>query len=445
MFRKILIANRGEIAVRIIRACREMGIATVAVFSEADAPALFVSMADESICIGGPRAADSYLNMEAILSAAIATGAEAIHPGYGLLSENPKFVAMCEQCGIAFIGPTSELIAKMGDKDEARRTMKAAGVPVIPGSDVITDVAEAERCAEEIGFPVIIKARAGGGGRGIRIVKERAEFRGAFLAASSEAESAFGDGACYLEKYLRPVKHIEMQVLCDNYGGVVCLGERECSVQRKNQKLIEESPSPAISAETRAAMTLASTRAAKATGYRGVGTIEYLYTSEGDFYFMEMNTRLQVEHPVTEMVTGVDLVQWQIRVAAGVKLPFTQEDIKLTGAAIECRINAEDPSRGFAPCCGTVELLHIPGGPWVRFDTAIYQDYFIPPFYDSMIGKLIVHAQNREQAIRKMKMALSELVIEGVTHNADFQAQLLENPAFVDGSYTTGLLDELGK
>ena len=308
MFRKILIANRGEIAVRIIRACREMGIATVAVFSEADAPALFVSMADESICIGGPRAADSYLNMEAILSAAIATGAEAIHPGYGLLSENPKFVALCEQCGIAFIGPTSELIAKMGDKDEARRTMKAAGVPVIPGSDVIEDVDEAERCAEEIGFPVIIKARAGGGGRGIRIVKERAEFRGAFLAASSEAASAFGDGACYLEKYLRPVKHIEMQVLCDNYGGVVCLGERECSVQRKNQKLIEESPSPAISEETRAAMTLASTRAAKATGYRGVGTIEYLYTGEGDFYFMEMNTRLQVEHPVTEMVTGVDLV-----------------------------------------------------------------------------------------------------------------------------------------
>ena len=445
MFRKILIANRGEIAVRIIRACREMGIATVAVFSEADAPALFVSMADESICIGGPRAADSYLNMEAILSAAIATGAEAIHPGYGLLSENPKFVALCEQCGIAFIGPTSELIAKMGDKDEARRTMKAAGVPVIPGSDVIEDVDEAERCAEEIGFPVIIKARAGGGGRGIRIVKERAEFRGAFLAASSEAASAFGDGACYLEKYLRPVKHIEMQVLCDNYGGVVCLGERECSVQRKNQKLIEESPSPAISAETRAAMTLASTRAAKATGYRGVGTIEYLYTGEGDFYFMEMNTRLQVEHPVTEMVTGVDLVQWQIRVAAGVKLPFAQEDIRISGAAIECRINAEDPGRGFAPCCGTVELLHIPGGPWVRFDTAIYQDYFIPPFYDSMIGKLIVHAQNREQAIRKMKMALSELVIEGVTHNADFQAQLLDNPAFVDGSYTSGLLDELGK
>lgn len=445
MFRKILIANRGEIAVRIIRACREMGIATVAVFSEADAPALFVSMADESICIGGPRAADSYLNMEAILSAAIATGAEAIHPGYGLLSENPKFVALCEQCGIAFIGPTSELIAKMGDKDEARRTMKAAGVPVIPGSDVIEDVDEAERCAEEIGFPVIIKARAGGGGRGIRIVKERAEFRGAFLAASSEAASAFGDGACYLEKYLRPVKHIEMQVLCDNYGGVVCLGERECSVQRKNQKLIEESPSPAISEETRAAMTLASTRAAKATGYRGVGTIEYLYTGEGDFYFMEMNTRLQVEHPVTEMVTGVDLVQWQIRVAAGVKLPFAQEDIRISGAAIECRINAEDPGRGFAPCCGTVELLHIPGGPWVRFDTAIYQDYFIPPFYDSMIGKLIVHAQNREQAIRKMKMALSELVIEGVTHNADFQAQLLDNPAFVDGSYTTGLLDELGK
>lgn len=445
MFRKILIANRGEIAVRIIRACREMGIATVAVFSEADAPALFVSMADESICIGGPRAADSYLNMEAILSAAIATGAEAIHPGYGLLSENPKFVALCEQCGIAFIGPTSELIAKMGDKDEARRTMKAAGVPVIPGSDVIEDVDEAERCAEEIGFPVIIKARAGGGGRGIRIVKERAEFRGAFLAASSEAASAFGDGACYLEKYLRPVKHIEMQVLCDNYGGVVCLGERECSVQRKNQKLIEESPSPAISEETRAAMTLASTRAAKATGYRGVGTIEYLYTGEGDFYFMEMNTRLQVEHPVTEMVTGVDLVQWQIRVAAGVKLPFVQEDIRISGAAIECRINAEDPGRGFAPCCGTVELLHIPGGPWVRFDTAIYQDYFIPPFYDSMIGKLIVHAQNREQAIRKMKMALSELVIEGVTHNADFQAQLLDNPAFVDGSYTTGLLDELGK
>lgn len=445
MFHKILIANRGEIAVRVIRACREMGIATVAVFSEADASALFVSMADESICIGGARAADSYLNMTAVLSAAIATGAEAIHPGYGLLSENPKFVAMCEQCGIAFIGPTSELIHKMGDKDMARRTMIAAGVPVIPGSDVIADAAEAERKACEIGFPVMVKAKAGGGGRGIRIVRERAAFQKAFLSASSEAESAFGDGACYLEKYLKPVKHIEMQILCDNYGGVVCLGERECSVQRKNQKLIEESPSPAISAETRAAMIEASTKAAKAVGYRGVGTIEYLYDQSGNFYFMEMNTRLQVEHPVTEMVTGIDLVQWQIRVAAGVELPFTQKDIRIDGAAIECRINAEDPDKNFAPSCGTIELLHIPGGPWVRFDTAIYQDYFIPPFYDSMIGKLIVHAQNREQAIRKMKMALSELVIEGVTHNADFQALLLDNPAFVDGSYDTGLLDDLNK
>ena len=372
MFAKILIANRGEIAVRIIRACKEMGIATVAVFSEADREALHVSLADESICIGPPPVKDSYLNMTAILSAAVATGAQAIHPGYGLLSENARFAQLCEQCHITFIGPSAQIISKMGDKDEARRTMVAAGVPVVPGCDLVPDAQTALREAKRIGFPLLIKARAGGGGRGIRLVEREEEVENAFLAASSEAASAFGDGACYMEKFLRPVKHIEMQVIADQQGNVVCLGERECSVQRKNQKLIEESPSPVVDEKTRRQMIDVSTKAAKAVGYQGVGTIEFLYDREGNFYFMEMNTRLQVEHPVTEMVTGIDLVKWQIRVAAGQPLGFSQEDIRLEGCAIECRINAENPSQGFRPSCGRVSLLHIPGGPWVRFDTALY-------------------------------------------------------------------------
>ena len=444
MFAKILIANRGEIAVRIIRACKEMGIATVAVFSEADREALHVSLADESICIGPPPVKDSYLNMTAILSAAVATGAQAIHPGYGLLSENARFAQLCEQCHITFIGPSAQIISKMGDKDEARRTMVAAGVPVVPGCDLVPDAQTALREAKRIGFPLLIKARAGGGGRGIRLVEGEEEVENAFLAASSEAASAFGDGACYMEKFLRPVKHIEMQVIADQQGNVVCLGERECSVQRKNQKLIEESPSPVVDEKTRRQMIDVSTKAAKAVGYQGVGTIEFLYDREGNFYFMEMNTRLQVEHPVTEMVTGIDLVKWQIRVAAGQPLGFSQEDIRLEGCAIECRINAENPSQGFRPSCGRVSLLHIPGGPWVRFDTALYQDYFVPPYYDSMIGKLIVHAKTREEAIRKMQAALCELVIEGLDHNAEFQMDVLEDEEFRNGTYTTNLMEKRG-
>ena len=444
MFAKILIANRGEIAVRIIRACKEMGIATVAVFSEADREALHVSLADESICIGPAPVKDSYLNMTAILSAAVATGAQAIHPGYGLLSENARFAQLCEKCRITFIGPSAQIISKMGDKDEARRTMMEAGVPVVPGCDLVPDAQTACREAERIGFPLLIKARAGGGGRGIRLVERMEDVENAFHAASSEAASAFGDGACYMEKFLRPVKHIEMQIIADNQGNVVCLGERECSVQRKNQKMIEESPSPVVSEETRRRMIEVSTKAVKAVGYQGVGTIEFLYDKDGNFYFMEMNTRLQVEHPVTEMVTGIDLVKWQIRVAAGQPLGFSQEDVRLEGCAIECRINSENPALGFRPSCGRVSLLHIPGGPWVRFDTALYQDYFVPPFYDSMIGKLIVHAKTREEAIRKMQAALCELVIEGLDHNAEFQMDVLEDPEFRDGTYTTNLMEKRG-
>lgn len=440
MFSKILIANRGEIAVRIIRACKEMGITTVAVFSEADRDALHVSLADESICIGPAPVAQSYLNMTALLSTAVACGAQAIHPGYGLLSENAHFAQLCEECHISFIGPPSEVITRMGDKDEAKRTMRAAGVPVIPGGGIISSVEEALAEGDAIGYPLLVKARSGGGGRGIRKVEKKGDLERAFLAATAEAESAFGDGAVYMEKFLAPSKHIEMQLLCDNYGGVVCLGERECSMQRKNQKLIEESPSPAISEETRAQMIDASIRAAKAVGYRGLGTIEFLLGPDGNFYFMEMNTRLQVEHPVTEMVTGLDLVKWQIRVAAGMELDFCQKDVHLSGHAIECRINAEDPLHNFRPSCGTINLLHIPGGPNVRFDTALYQGYAIPPFYDSMVGKLIVHAGTRQEAIRKMKAALCETIVEGIENNRELQVDLISEPEFLDGSYTTDFL-----
>lgn len=444
MFPKILIANRGEIAVRIIRACKEMGVQTVAVFSEADRDALHVSLADESYCIGPAPVGQSYLNMTAILTAAVASGARAIHPGYGLLSENARFAELCEQCKLVFIGPKSEVIAKMGDKDEARRTMREAGVPVVPGCDLVTSVEQLKSEAGRIGFPLLIKARSGGGGRGIRKVERMEDLENAYLSASSEAQSAFGDGAVYLEKFLSPVKHVEMQILCDNYGHVLCLGERECSMQRKNQKLIEESPSPAVTPEMREQMMEVSRKAARAAGYTGVGTIEFLLTQDGHFYFMEMNTRLQVEHPVTEMVTGIDLVKWQIRVAAGSELGFTQEDVRMTGHAIECRINAEDPSHNFRPSSGRINLLHVPGGPWVRFDTALYQDYFVPPFYDSMIGKLIVHAHTRQEAIRKMQAALCEMVVEGVDHNGMLQSDLIASPEFMDGSYTTDFLKERG-
>ena len=442
MFSKILIANRGEIAVRIIRACNEMGIRTVAVYSEADAQALHVNLADESYCIGGPLLKDSYLNMTAIIDVAIATGCQAIHPGYGLLSENPRFAELCEKCGIKFIGPSYTVIAKMGDKDEARRTMRAAGVPVVPGMDEIADVAEAKKFAGEIGYPVIVKASAGGGGRGIRIVWKEEDFENAVLTASAEAQAAFGNGKVYLEKYLTEVKHVEMQIVADNFGNVVCLGERDCSMQRKNQKLIEESPCVTLKPAVREAMMQAAVTAAKTVNYTNLGTIEFLLCRDDTFYFMEMNTRLQVEHPVTEYVTNIDVVKWQIRIAAGMEFIYKQEDIRIRGCAIECRINSEDARQNFRPSCGRISLLHIPGGPWVRFDTAIYQDYEIPPYYDSMIGKLIVYARERTEAIRKMQAALCELVIEGVTTNAEFSSEILAQPEFKDGTYCTNFLEK---
>lgn len=440
MFSKILIANRGEIAVRIIRACREMGISTVAIYSEADKNSMHVRLADESYCVGPSKVSDSYLNIPAILTIAIESGAQAIHPGYGLLSENAKFVSLCEQCNIEFIGPTSKMISLLGDKDMARKTMRSAGVPVTPGTDVLESLDEAREKALEIGFPLLIKARSGGGGRGIRRVDGIEEFDNAYNQAHAEAESAFGDGALYIEKFLFPVKHVEMQIMCDKYGNVVCLGERECSVQRKNQKLIEESPCSAIDDNIRQAMNEAATKAAKAVDYNSVGTVEFLLDENKNFYFMEMNTRLQVEHGVTEIVTGLDIVQWQIRIAAGCKLTRTQESIFMHGHAIECRINAEDPDRNFMPSCGTIKNLHVPGGSFVRFDTAIYQDYTVPPFYDSMIGKIIVQGRTRELAIRKMKMALSELSITGIKHNRDLMLEILSDDEFIDGSYTTDFM-----
>jgi acetyl-CoA carboxylase biotin carboxylase subunit len=414
-----------------------MGIQTVAVFSEADRDALHVSLADESYCIGPANVQKSYLNMDAILSAARLSGVAAIHPGYGLLSENAAFAQKCEELSIVFIGPSAETITRMGDKNAARRAMADAGVPVIPGCECVRDIAHAREEAEQIGYPLLIKATMGGGGRGMRLVGAPEELERAYQTASAEALSAFGDGGVYMEKYMTDVKHIEIQLICDAFGNVVCLGERECSMQRKNQKLIEESPSGAVTDEVRRAMIEVSTAAAKAARYRGVGTIEYLLARDNRFYFMEMNTRLQVEHPVTEFVTGIDLVKWQIRTAAQVALPFGQEDIAVAGHAIECRINAENPSENYRPSCGRVTLLHIPGGPWVRFDTALYQGYYVPPFYDSMIGKLIVHAPTRAEAIRKMRAALCEMVIEGIEHNAQAQADLLGEAAFLNGSYTT--------
>jgi acetyl-CoA carboxylase biotin carboxylase subunit len=445
LFGKILIANRGEIAVRIIRACKEMGIETVSVFSEADKDALHVHMADESYCIGPAPVSESYLNMTAILSTAVGTGAEAIHPGYGLLSENAKFAELCKTCNIVFIGPEPEILRKMGEKDQARRTMKEAGVPVIEGSEAFDDAQEALKKAKEIGFPVLIKARSGGGGRGIRLVRSEDGFVEQFSMASSESLTAFGDGALYLEKYIYPARHVEVQILADKHGNTIALGERECSVQRKNQKLIEESPSPALTPEKRKSLLDAAVRAAKAVNYENAGTVEFLLDRDGNFYFMEMNTRLQVEHPVTEMVTGIDIVQWQIRIASGMPLPFTQSDIKPKGHAIECRINAEDPYNNYRPSCGTINLLHVPGGPGVRFDSAIYQGYFIPPYYDSMIGKLIVYANTRPEAIRKMMAALSELVAEGIEHNVQLQMDILDDKRFKSGNYDTSFMVGFGR
>ncbi len=437
MFTKILIANRGEIAIRIIRACKEMGIATVAVYSEADRDSLHPALADQAVCIGGAKAEESYLDARRIISAALATGAQAIHPGYGFLAENAEFAAQCRQYGLVFIGPPAEVISKMGDKDAARRLMRENGVPTTPGTDVLKSWEEAQAAADSLGYPVLVKASAGGGGKGIRLVKEPEEMRKAFETASQEAEKAFGDGRVYLEKYLDPVKHIEVQLLADEEGHTVCLGERECSIQRNNQKLVEESPSPGVKPDLRKKLTETAARAAKAAGYVNAGTVEFLMDQTGKFYFMEMNTRLQVEHPVSELVTGVDIVKWQIRIAAGVPLDFTQEEIQVEGAAIECRVNALG--------AGKVDFLHIPGGPWVRFDTFLYQGYDIPPYYDSMLGKMIVYSSTREEAIRKMQSALCELVIDGPKNNIEEQVEIVRDERFKKGEYYTDFMRNFQK
>ncbi len=446
MFRKILIANRGEIAVRIIRACREMGIKTVAVYSEADAEALHTQLADEAVCIGPANSTESYLNMERILSATIITGAEAIHPGFGFLSENSKFAKMCDECNITFIGPSAELIDKMGNKSEARSTMIAAGVPVTPGTtEPVYEAAVGREIADKMGYPVIIKASSGGGGKGMRIAENSEEFEVNFNTAQRESVNAFGDDTMYIEKYITSPRHIEFQIVADKHGNVVHLGERDCSVQRKHQKMIEESPSVAINEELRQKMGETAVRAAKAVGYESAGTIEFLLDKSGEFYFMEMNTRIQVEHPVTEMVTGLDLIKEQIRIAEGLELSVKQEDIKVNGHAIECRINAENPAKNFMPCPGKITNIHFPGGNGVRIDSAIYNGYKIPANYDSMICKIIVHDKDRTSAIYKMQSVLGELVIEGIDTNIDFQFDLIGNERFRSGDINTHFIhDEFG-
>ena len=445
MFRKILIANRGEIAVRIIRAARELGIATVAVYSTADKEALHTLLADEAVCIGPAKSTESYLNMNAVLSAAVLTGAEAIHPGFGFLSENSKFATMCEEVGIKFIGPSGAVMDLMGDKINARAQMIKANVPVIPGSggEVHTSD-EALAVAEKIGYPVMLKASAGGGGKGIRKVEKVEDLVAAFESASREAKAAFGNGAMYMERVIYPARHIEVQILADQHGHVVHLGERDCSLQRNNQKVLEESPSVAIGKTLRQKIGEAAVRAAKSVGYENVGTIEFLF-DEGkrEFYFMEMNTRVQVEHPITEFVTGVDIVKEQIKIAAGQELPFNQEDIHITGHAIECRINAENPAFNFAPSPGKISNLYLPsGGVGLRVDSAVYPGYTIPPYYDSMIAKIIVHGENRFDALMKMQRALYELEIDGVVTNSSFQLDLISDPHVIAGDYDTAFLME---
>lgn len=443
MIRKVLIANRGEIAVRIIRACREMGIETVAVYSEADREALHTQLADEAICIGPAPSSESYLNMEQIISATIVSGADAIHPGFGFLSENDRFAALCEQCHIIFIGPTADVIRKLGNKSNARNTMIAAGVPVIPGSkEPLYHAEEALAIAEEVGYPVIVKAALGGGGKGMRVAYHQDELENAFMTAQKESMAAFGDNTMYLEHFVEHPKHIEFQILADSYGHVIHLGERDCSIQRNHQKLIEESPCAIMSDALRQKMGEAAVNAAKAAGYVNAGTIEFLLEKTGRFYFMEMNTRIQVEHPVTEWVTGIDLIKEQIRIADGRELSYTQEDVKLTGHAIECRINAENPKKHFMPCPGRITNVHIPGGNGVRMDTHIYNDYKVPANYDSMLMKLIVYDKDRASAIAKMRSALGEVIIEGIETNIDFQYEILENEAFQKGDTDTGFIEK---
>lgn len=437
MFSKILVANRGEVAVRIIRACKEMGIETVAVYSEADRNSLPVALADERICIGGNAAADSYLNQKNIISAALATHAEAIHPGYGFLSENAEFAKLCEENGIVFIGPKGDIISAMGDKDASRQLMQQVGVPVVPGTEILKDAAEAKELAKDIGYPLLVKATAGGGGKGIRVVEREEDLEEAFHTASREAESAFGNGDVFLERYLTHVRHVEMQVLADNEGNILCLGERDCSLQLNKQKVLEETPSPVMTEEIREKMMEAAVKAAKAANYTNAGTVEFLLAPDGHFYFIEMNTRLQVEHGITEEISDVDIVKWQIRIACQVPLDMTQEDIQLKGHSMECRINARST--------GKVDFLHIPGGGRVHFDTALTQDCVVVPYYDSMLGKLIVHANTREEAIRKMEASLCEMVIHGVETNIEDQLRLVRSEAFHKGEYDTLALPNILK
>ena len=427
MFSKILVANRGEIAVRIIRACKEMGVSSVAVYSEADKNALHVALADEAYCIGKAEAAESYLNEKQIISTAIIAGAQAIHPGYGFLSENAHFARLCRRNGIVFIGPSPDAMERLSDKAVLKEVMKKAGLAVIPGSGVVTSCKEAEKTAEKIGYPVMLKACTGGGGRGIRLVRSQEEMSGAYMQATAEAQSSFGDGSVYIEKYVFPARHIELQILADEQGHVVCLGERDCSLQRRNQKLIEETPSPAVTEEQRKKIMRAVVNAVKKIGYTGAGTLEFLYDKKGNFWFMEMNVRLQVEHCVTEILTGFDLVKWQIRIAAGIPLSFSQEDVKLIGSAIECRINAMG--------CGKLNMLHVPGGPFVRFDTCLIAGSEVSPYYDSLLGKLIVYAKTREETLRKLRAALCELVIDGIPTNAEEQLRIVSDARFSSGDY----------
>jgi acetyl-CoA carboxylase biotin carboxylase subunit len=441
MFKKILIANRGEIAVRIIRACREMGIGTVAVYSEADRDSLHVWWADEAFCIGPAPAAKSYLNFTNILSAAMISGAEAIHPGYGFLAENADFAEVCAKCSITFIGPSAKAIQQMGDKAFARETMIGAGVPVVPGSEgVILDINTALATAEKIGYPVIVKASAGGGGRGMRVVQNHSDLKNALSTARSEAKAAFGSDEMYMEKYLEEPRHIEFQILGDMHGNIIHLGERDCSIQRRNQKVIEEAPSTALSPEMREKMGAMALRAARAADYYSAGTVEFLFDKNQNFYFMEMNTRIQVEHPVTELVTGIDLIKEQIRVAAGEKLDLKQEDIVIKGHAIECRINAEDPEHGFRPCSGKIDTYITPGGPGVRVDSVVYAGYTIPSYYDSLIGKLVVWGRDREEAVARMQRSLQEFVIKGVPTTIPFHQQVLGNAFFQRGEIYTNFI-----
>jgi len=441
MFKKILIANRGEIALRVIRACRELDIETVAVFSEGDREALHVKAADEAICIGPVASAKSYLNIPNIISAAELTGADAIHPGYGFLSENARFAEICESCGITFIGPSSKIIETMGDKAMARKTMIECGIPVVPGSkDIIKDDKTAGTVADEIGYPVLIKASAGGGGKGMRVAQNAKELSKSIQAAQSEAQASFGNSEVYLEKYVEEPRHIEFQILGDKFGNIVHLGERDCSLQRRHQKLLEESPSSAITPELRAEMGAVAVKAAKSVNYSSAGTIEFLLDRHGNFYFIEMNTRIQVEHTVTELVTGLDLVKEQIRIAADEELGFTQDDVQVRGWAIECRINAEDPDKNFMPSPGMIKTFYVPGGPGVRVDSAVYQGYTVPPYYDSMVGKLIVWGATRPEAIARMKRALEEFVIEGIHTTIPFHLKVLDNAFYRRGEVYTNFI-----